>query len=111
MMHCDAHDTKLIYLNVNPLSACTTCPLRTWWLTVFLNFISLVSNLPQYLPSADLVVVMSEGRVLDAGSQEALTARGIDFHKFAAVRGHRSTIDSVAFGLGDLGPMSISVRG
>ncbi|MEW5309623.1 MAG: hypothetical protein WDW38_001500 [Sanguina aurantia] len=39
---------------------------------------------PQYLPSADLIVVMSEGRIQDMGTYEGLTSKGVNFHNFVA---------------------------
>ncbi|GIL43241.1 hypothetical protein Vafri_1038 [Volvox africanus] len=42
----------------------------------------LVTHQLQYLPSADLVVVMSGGAVQHVGTYDDLVARGVDFHQF-----------------------------
>lgn len=36
----------------------------------------------QYLPSADEVVVLRDGRVAERGTYRQLLARGVDFHQF-----------------------------
>ena len=44
----------------------------------------LVTHQLQYLPSADMVVVIADGRISEAGTHAELVARGVDFHKFVA---------------------------
>ncbi|MEW5303174.1 MAG: hypothetical protein WDW36_005892 [Sanguina aurantia] len=44
----------------------------------------LVTHQLQYLPAADLIVVMSEGRIQDMGTYEGLTSKGVNFHNFVA---------------------------
>lgn len=43
----------------------------------------LVTHQLQYLPSADLVVVMNQGRITHRGKYEELIRRGVDFHQYA----------------------------
>ena len=42
----------------------------------------LVTHQLQYLPSADEVVVLRDGRVAERGTYRQLLARGVDFHQF-----------------------------
>lgn len=42
----------------------------------------LVTHQLQYLPSADEVVVVREGRLAERGPYQALVQRGVDFHQF-----------------------------
>eukprot|EP00198_Chlamydomonas_reinhardtii_P014120 XP_001703457.1 ABC transporter, multidrug resistance associated protein [Chlamydomonas reinhardtii] len=44
----------------------------------------LVTHQLQYLPAADLVVVMDAGRIQHVGTYDELVARGVDFHQFVA---------------------------
>lgn len=42
----------------------------------------LVTHQLQYLPAADVVLVVRDGRIAERGSYDELSARGIDFHQF-----------------------------
>jgi ATP-binding cassette, subfamily C (CFTR/MRP), member 1 len=42
----------------------------------------LVTHQLQYLPAADQVVILNEGRIVDRGSYSELVGRGVDFHQF-----------------------------
>lgn len=42
----------------------------------------LVTHQLQYLPAADLVVVVQNGKIVESGSYNALVEKGIDFHQF-----------------------------
>lgn len=42
----------------------------------------LVTHQLQYLPAADEVVVLRDGRVAERGTYRQLLARGVDFHQF-----------------------------
>lgn len=42
----------------------------------------LVTHQLQYLPAADEVLVLREGRIAERGTYAALVARGVDFHQF-----------------------------
>lgn len=44
----------------------------------------LVTHQLQYLPAADEVVVLREGRVAERGTYRRLVAKGVDFHQFDA---------------------------
>lgn len=44
----------------------------------------LVTHQLQYLPHADLVIVMSDGRVQHSGTYDECSKMGIDFHQFEA---------------------------
>ncbi len=47
----------------------------------------LVTHQLQYLPDADVVVVMEGGRVQHVGSYQELTARGVDLHNYVQEEG------------------------
>lgn len=46
----------------------------------------LVTHQLQYLPAADEVVILNEGRIVDRGSYSELVGRGVDFHQFEIER-------------------------
>ncbi|GLC35697.1 hypothetical protein PLESTB_000485000 [Pleodorina starrii] len=50
----------------------------------------LVTHQLQYLPSADLVVVMAGGEVQQVGTYDELVSRGVDFHQFVKEEGEET---------------------
>ena len=54
-----------------------------WCVTIVLQATRvLVTHQLQYLPAADRVLVLRDGRLAEQGSYQELVARGVDFHQF-----------------------------
>lgn len=76
-----------VYLLDDPLSAVDAHVGRHLFNKCLLGLLGsttrvLVTHQLQYLPAADVILVIRDGRIVDRGSYEELVSRGVDFHQF-----------------------------